>query len=246
MKMNSIRRLGVAALVASATLFSGQSLAASVTVAGDTVSFTYDSALTGLFGAPTVNGDLIYFTPTSFFAQSGGWRVFDFTPQTLNIKVTANAGYEVAGASLAEDGDYFLFMDKHDRFARVAVGGRFIMRDLEAPSVNKVSSKIFANEPLTQTTTTMGDSVWWDASANLDVPASWGGADGIVSGVNLTLQNLLFASSFRHGSIAFIEKKYAGIEIITTPIPEPETYALFLAGLGLVGFIARRRAHPMI
>jgi hypothetical protein len=25
------------------------------------------------------------------------------------------------------------------------------------------------------------------------------------------------------------------------PVPEPESYALFLAGLGLMGFIARRR-----
>ena len=28
---------------------------------------------------------------------------------------------------------------------------------------------------------------------------------------------------------------------ITTPVPEPETYALFLAGLGAMGFMARRR-----
>lgn len=28
---------------------------------------------------------------------------------------------------------------------------------------------------------------------------------------------------------------------ITTPVPEPETYALFLAGLGMMGFMARRR-----
>ena len=27
----------------------------------------------------------------------------------------------------------------------------------------------------------------------------------------------------------------------TTPIPEPETYAMLLAGLGLLGFAARRR-----
>ena len=27
----------------------------------------------------------------------------------------------------------------------------------------------------------------------------------------------------------------------TPPVPEPETYAMFLAGLGLIGAIARRR-----
>ncbi len=28
---------------------------------------------------------------------------------------------------------------------------------------------------------------------------------------------------------------------VTTPVPEPETYALMLAGLGVIGFVARRR-----
>ena len=31
------------------------------------------------------------------------------------------------------------------------------------------------------------------------------------------------------------------VPTVTTPIPEPETYALMLAGLGLLGFAARRR-----
>jgi hypothetical protein len=36
-------------------------------------------------------------------------------------------------------------------------------------------------------------------------------------------------------------------EVPTTPVPEPETYAMMLAGLGLVGFMARRRkvAQPL-
>lgn len=29
---------------------------------------------------------------------------------------------------------------------------------------------------------------------------------------------------------------------VATPVPEPETYVLLLAGLGLLGFAARRRA----
>jgi hypothetical protein len=31
-------------------------------------------------------------------------------------------------------------------------------------------------------------------------------------------------------------------QLVTAPVPEPETYAMLLAGLGLVGFVARRRA----
>lgn len=30
---------------------------------------------------------------------------------------------------------------------------------------------------------------------------------------------------------------------VTTPVPEPETYAMLLAGLGLIGFMARRRKN---
>ena len=32
-----------------------------------------------------------------------------------------------------------------------------------------------------------------------------------------------------------------GVTHVTTPVPEPETYALFLAGLGAMGFMAKRR-----
>jgi hypothetical protein len=32
----------------------------------------------------------------------------------------------------------------------------------------------------------------------------------------------------------------------TTPVPEPETYAMMLAGLGLLGFIARRRKQKEV
>jgi hypothetical protein len=33
------------------------------------------------------------------------------------------------------------------------------------------------------------------------------------------------------------------VGVVTTPVPEPETYALFLAGLGVMGFMARRRRN---
>ena len=51
-----------------------------------------------------------------------------------------------------------------------------------------------------------------------------------ITGTGGTLINSI---TFKSSNIAF--------EVATAPIPEPETYALMLAGLGAVGFMARRR-----
>ena len=40
-----------------------------------------------------------------------------------------------------------------------------------------------------------------------------------------------------------INATVGGVMLAAAPVPEPETYALVLAGLGLVGFAARRRAN---
>jgi hypothetical protein len=37
-----------------------------------------------------------------------------------------------------------------------------------------------------------------------------------------------------------------GINYAVTPVPEPESYAMILAGLGLMGGIARRRANKKL
>ena len=44
------------------------------------------------------------------------------------------------------------------------------------------------------------------------------------------------------GTVAGISGgSYAGVLNIAQPVPEPESYAMLMAGLGLIGFMARRR-----
>jgi hypothetical protein len=61
------------------------------------------------------------------------------------------------------------------------------------------------------------------------------GAEAVKFELNMTR----FAGSYNDG--------YAdNLSFVLTPVPEPETYAMLLAGLGLVGVIARRRKVSFI
>lgn len=232
--MKHMNKLAAAILLLSQAI-SGTALAVPVTVAGTTVSFTFDSALSGLFGAPTVTGDALFFTPTTYKAQSFNGTGFASASQTFNIAVNANSGYLVSAVNLNEDGDYYNI----GTGSSVAVGGKFYARDLESPMTPAASSKIQSSLPLTDMTS-MADfeTTDWTSHANIAIPAGWGG----VSGVNVTIENILLANSTTLGAAAFIEKKFVGLNVVTAPVPEPETYAMLLAGLGLVGFVVRRRA----
>jgi hypothetical protein len=72
------------------------------------------------------------------------------------------------------------------------------------------------------------------------VDTGWGDADikdgfsfaGLTSGD----YTLVFAG-FSTGKGTF------GGNVYATPVPEPETYAMMLAGLGALGFLARRRKN---
>lgn len=223
------KKLAAGIILLSQTL-TGAAFAASVTLSGTTVDFSFDDALLGLFGQANVAGDNLYFTPTSFSAESLNGAGFDLTKQTINVKVTAHDGWDFSSLALTERGDYL----RVGEAAKVAVTGQIRAFDTTSP-LNEVTSSIVASGAFMQTDD-LGTQNWQaSAAANLAGMST-------ASMVNVTLQNILVAQSpVGTDTLAFIEKKYAGLNVITTPVPEAETYAMMLAGLGLIGFVVRRR-----
>lgn len=231
--MKAINKTSASVICLSILLHTTSAAAVPVTMAGTNVSFTYDSVLTSLFGTPTVTNDTFYLTPTSFKAESYNGAGIESTSVTFNVAVVANDGYFITSTLLGEQGDYYKLGGGSD----VAVGGKLIVRDLGAPLTATMSS-ILSAMPL-DTTTSFADfeTTPWTAAANVIVPVAW----GAVTGVNVTLQNILLASTTTPVGAAFIEKKFASLKIVTSPVPEVNHYGMLLAGLGLIGFVVRRK-----
>jgi hypothetical protein len=79
-----------------------------------------------------------------------------------------------------------------------------------------------------------GDPITMEASGFADLSVRWAGITGVFLNDNTRLDTGITASTS------------SGFDVINgfpaaAPVPEPETYAMMLAGLGLLGFAARRR-----
>lgn len=80
------------------------------------------------------------------------------------------------------------------------------------------------------------------------VPLLLGGTSQTTNGVTVSTQVLAGSTTLPpgfyqlqiSGSAVGASASYGG-NIVATPVPEPETYAMLMAGLGVIGFVARRR-----
>lgn len=227
------KKIALAVVGLSAALLGGNALAVSTTMTGTSVSYSFDTDDLGLFGTASLSGDSLVFTPTSFTAASvnGIFSPGAVAVQTLHVTVSANSGYQLSAVNLTESGTYSL-----SGGATAFVTGNITATDIEGTTSGQEIGKIVTTAPLT----VIGATTGWTANAGVVLPATgWGGTDGVVNSIGLKITNQLFAASALGGA-SEVWKSAVGINVVTSPVPEAKTYAMLLAGLGLVGFMARR------
>lgn len=202
--------------------------ASPIVLTGDHFTVTYESTQTGLYQQGFVAGslDTVYFQPNSFTAFSSGGPVS--TQGLLNLTFTIDSGYTFAGLLFTERGNYFL-----------RNGG----------AVNVVTSVQQANSASTLLSLAPGSPL---ASIGRSTPWELTGAVSLLSlgaqqTLAITLDNTLFASSSGPG-LGFIQKTYAGFQVMTRPaapasVPEPSSVALVLIGMAAAVLIGRRRVR---
>ncbi|MDP2870703.1 PEP-CTERM sorting domain-containing protein [Methyloversatilis sp.] len=205
--------------------------AASVTLSGSFFDVTYDDALTGLFGTPTLVDNTLSWTPSGspgFSAASYGEGI-KVTNSTFAVTVTAKDNYLINGASLWESGDYFYFGDGSGVSATGQLRGRGMDMAGSPIATTSIVAGSFTPNALFDFSTTD-----WTATALVTLDESSKSATFII-------QNILAAynppNSFP--TAAFIEKK--NIDLAISVVPEADTYLMMLAGLGMIGLMAKRR-----
>ncbi len=207
--------------------------AAVVTLSGSTVDYTFNDSLLGLFGTPSITGNTLYFTPTTFSAQSSNGMGFTLTNSTLNIQVSAKPGYVFNGVGLKEHGDYLLLGGK----THVYVTGQLRVFSQSHP-LAYLTDSITPTSPMNIKGYPTHN---WNAVAGINLteyPSYFSN-----SPINVTIENLLTANTLKDGTLAFIEKKFVGLDVVTAPVPEVNDWLLMLVGLGLVGLQMRRRTR---
>jgi len=240
------RGLAIAALWGAA----GAAQAAIITLTGVNFDVRYDDTKLGLFGAPTLGGnDTLFFTLNTFAAQSTNGLGIQSTFSTISgIELVAKNSYQFGSLALSEFGDYLL----QGANSTVAVAGALRAFNTANP-INSQTNRFLTVNPATPLNINDGSLHDWIASSTITtatapvLPTFLGGVNALANNartVGITIENTLTAFTppgVAPPQQAFIEKKFAGVSLVVTPIPEVPTPVLMLGGLALVGFVLRKK-----
>lgn len=218
-------------IVAAAALLVSGLASATTTFNGGAYSVTYDETTTS-FGSISSwfggGGGLVGFSwsvdPSVNVTSIGGapasatFAVPDFT-------IWVNPGYALSGALTSSLGNIVYFQS--------GVGATTSITATGSMSIDGGPVVALPAGALTQTPSSPSLGFF---SGSTSVPLG-GFSSFAVTGASITLNAM--GGSF--AAIGAQPQNKLTFEFTAVPVPEPETYALLLAGLGMVGLLARRR-----
>lgn len=205
---------------------------------------------TPLYDTPSVVGDQLNFSPTSFGSFATGGDA-DITDGLLQGKVSAQQGYHLETFSFSEFGDYTLIGENGTNATSANIGQVFFVTitEVDGVALGANSFTLVGNSSFTSGGTFVlpddaGIAQPWFGSGSIDLTAGlaaqkaeFPGLYGdFVTGIEFTSNNTLAATS-ESGTVAFIQKKDVSLEIVA--VPEPAS--LSLLGLGATFLLRRRR-----
>ena len=232
-----IVKLRVVAL--ASVLLLGSGLVTATTLTGDHFTVTFTTAAQGLFDNPSMSApDVLSWTPAAFQTDSDSGTL----TSSSFVTITADAGWNLKKFSFAEAGNYFggTITDAGSSTIGIMADGYAKVTPL-TPAASTVQSN-FSSGTITTAT--------FDVPSNMDNGFGYWGLtaapimlNGGVTQVKFTAVNNIYAWASANG-FSQIQKTAADLKIETvTAVPEPETYAMMLAGLGALGFLAFRRGR---
>lgn len=213
------------------------------TLTGPNVIWQYDiddsnNPGIGLYGDPSLLGDVVQFIPPSFVAASadGGTATAGIGQDFIFDSVSLIGGAQLQGIEVVEFGDYEITSGDGDNSDRVSA-------DLGVTVASNVVGGDFgiALGSFDAAGDSGGQQTW-------QISATWTpfllgnstGLDGLFNAldVSLRIQNRLEAVTTGIGDAAQIQKKIS----VAAVVPVPAAAWLFGSALGLLGWIRRRAA----
>lgn len=203
-----------------------------------------------LYGAPTVSGNQLIFTP-DFFTASAGNGGFDFTHSKLEMTIAGKTPTDTITNVIIEEFGDFIFGGvgfTSNTNVNVTMSGNLIVNATIggpiAPVIISFSSSgdfVPVFDPAKgglgnySATDYSADSFSWEGSVDIEVAAH------VLNATNVTLEldNILVAFS-ELGTTATIQKKVVGDGVVITVIPEPATALLLVGGLAALAIRSRR------
>lgn len=255
MKTNRVYLTAVLAVLTSTAMVTRATIADYGDFEANTLFYNEVTEATGYgeYGAPTITGDAITFSPNNL-AAAAGYTSGEFAnapslnDAELQFDVVAKAGKYVKDIEFAELGDYGMSGSalagvQAKAFFYVTIyeidNGDFYLNEPILETFEYDSGQILHPGGLFATSDDWGASIVFDMATILSDNFIAGYTNGVTK-VHITVDNQLSAAAYP-GSEALIKKKHTGgLTITADVVPEPASAVLLVGTTTLLGVIRRR------